>query len=89
VGVGKCREAAYAERAQQLDAFLVTAAVADRPLAADLRAGLVELGVDLALHVLGQEVDVHVEQARKIEVLPERADLLDRLVGWGHSMPLR
>ncbi len=42
VGVGQRREAAYAHRAQQLDAVLVRRAVADRPLAADLRAGGVE-----------------------------------------------
>ena len=38
MGVGQRREASYAEGAELLDALLVAAAVADRPLPADLRA---------------------------------------------------
>jgi hypothetical protein len=75
VGVGQGGEPSYAEAAQLLDPLLVAAAVADRPLAADLRPGLVELGVDLGLEARGQEVDVDVEEAGKPEAAPERRDL--------------
>jgi hypothetical protein len=86
VGIGQRREPSYAERAQLIDAFLVAAAVADRPLAADLGAGEVELRVDLGLHVGRQEVHVDVEEAREVEVLPERAGRVDGLLA--HSIPL-
>ena len=90
MGVGQRAEASYAEGAELLDALLVAAAVADRPLPADLRAGEVELLPDPLLDVRRQEVDVHVEEAGEVEVLPEGAGLLDGLVVDDHrqSMPL-
>ncbi len=62
VRVGQRSEPSYAERAQRLDPLLVTAPVADRPLPADLRPGLVELRPDLRLDRRRQEVDVDVDQ---------------------------
>jgi hypothetical protein len=74
VRIGKRREPSYAELAELLDALLVRAAVADGPLAADLRSGLVELRVDLGLDVGRQEVDVHVEETGNAEVAPPLGD---------------
>ena len=79
MGVRQRREPTYAKRPELLDPLVVGAAVANPPLAADLGTGVVELRPHLALHRLGQEVGVHVEEPRKAEVLPEGAGGLDRL----------
>ena len=79
VRVGERREPADAHRPQQLHPLLVRLPVADRPLAADLRAGGVEHLPHRLLDVRRQEVHVHVEEAGQPEPLPERADRCDVL----------
>ena len=80
VGVGQGREPAHPERAQLGHPLLDAAAVADRPLAPQLRAGVVELLPHLRLHRRRQEVGVHVEQAGQAQAPPERGGALDLLL---------
>ena len=76
MGVGQRAEPSYAEGAELLDALLVAAAVADRPLPPDLRAGQVELLPDpLPGCSGGRKCTCDVEEAREAEVLPEGAGL--------------
>jgi hypothetical protein len=63
VRVGQGAEHRDAQVAQRVEAFLLGAAVGDRPRPADQRAGLVEVGPDAALHARGQEVGVDVGEA--------------------------
>ena len=75
VRVGQRAEPAYAEAPQRGDPLLLGAAVADRPLPADQRAGEVELRPHPGLDVGRQEVHVHVEEPGQAEAPPAVEDL--------------
>jgi hypothetical protein len=67
VCVRQRREHPHAELAQLGHPLGLGAAIADRPRPADQRPRLVEVGPDPALHPLGQEMGVHVGQARQAQ----------------------
>ena len=64
----------YADAAQLGNQLVLVAPVVQRPLAADQRAGRVELGADLGEHPRRQEVRVDVIQAGDAEPFDEFRD---------------
>ena len=86
VRVGQGRDGAQAEFADDVEAGVLVEAVVDRPVAAVVVRGVVEVLPHLVEHVLRKEVDVDVGESRQAEGADIVGDLGIGARGRGHRV---